>query len=106
MTEHELLKLLRIVADRVGEAQSKYPETLSPQDRAFNEVKEALKSLQDLPGSCAGPFSEELPEDHSEVPWGWRVYGCGNHAHLIHLKHGHILVGRELAEKILVLGMP
>lgn len=115
MSEQELLKLLEMVAARVTVTQVKHPmdvlgnfdeEWSRSTSMAFMEVKELLESLQYKPGSCIGPFSEELPEDHSEVPWGWRVFGCKNHVHVIHLKYGYIVLRRELAEKILALGMP
>lgn len=114
MTEDNLLKLLEMVAHKVRLTQVKYPVAVWGDEdewnrsaaNAFNNVKELLESLQNQAGSCQGPFTEELPEDHSDIGWGWRVYGCENHAHIIHLKHGYIVVDRELAEKILVLGMP
>lgn len=113
MTEDNLLKLLEMVAHKVKRTQAKHPAVdLGDDDQwdrsfdnAFEEVKKLLESLQDNPGSCRGPYTEELPED-SEISWRWRVYGCGNHAHIIHLRYGDIVIGNGLAEKILVLGLP
>lgn len=114
MTEDHLLKLLENAAHKVRLTQVKYPvEVWGDEDEwnrsasnAFKDVKELVESLQNQTGSCQGPFTEELPEDHSDIAWGWRVYGCSNHAHIIHLKYGYMVINRELAEKILVLGMP
>lgn len=112
MDEDHLLKLLEMVARKVRETQYKDPavpwgdeeQWNRGVERAFGEVKEILESLQGDQGPCKGPFSEELPEETSEIGWGWRVYGCANHAHVIHLKFGYILIERNLAEMILVLG--
>lgn len=114
MTEDSLLKLLDMFARKVRRTQSKYPVAVWGDEdewnrsatNAFKEVKELVESMHNSPVCCQGPFSEELPEDHTEIGWGWRVYGCENHAHIIHLKYGYIVVNKELAEKILVLGIP
>lgn len=112
MTERHLLKLLEMVASKVRDTQSKYPVEVwgdeeqwnRSAERAFGEVKATLESLQCETGACRGPFSEELPEEASEAGWGWRIYGCANHAHVIHLKFGYVLIERSLAERILALG--
>lgn len=101
MTEEHVLKLLLFFIDKVAEADSE------GQERAFKEIEGLVASLQDDVGSCEGPYTEELPErrNRRSDPRGlWRAYGCDNHAHIINLKFGCFAVGRELAEKILVLG--
>lgn len=101
MTEDHVLKLLLLVIDKVMEAD------YDDQQRAFKEVEGLMASIQNDIGSCCGPYSQELPErrDRHSGPRGlWRAYGCDNHAHIINLKFGCFSIGRELAEKILVLG--
>lgn len=96
MTEDQVLKLLMLVIDKVAEYDN--------QELAFEETKNIVESLQDGLGSCRGPYTEELPEDDSEIPRRWRAYGCSDHIHIFNLKFGCFAVGRELAGKMLALG--
>ena len=95
MTEDQVLKLLMLVIDKVAEYDD--------QELAFEKTKNIVESLQDCLGSCRGTYTEELPEDDSEIPRHWRAYGCGDHIHIFNLKFGCFAVGKELAGKILVL---
>lgn len=106
MTEEILLKLLEMVAKKVNDSLSDHPTDVVDAVSVFEKTKKDIEALQDDPGECIGPFSEEIPEDHHGISWRWKIFCCKNHAHIIHLKFGYITVGLELAEKILVLGLP
>lgn len=111
MTEDNLLKLLDMVAAKVRRLREGRIDPMDPDESvfpdAFRQVKKLLESLREQPQErCERPYSEELPEDHSDIAWGWHIFCCKNHVHIIHLKYGYIVVDRELAEKILVMGMP
>lgn len=97
MTEEQVLKLLSLVIDRVMDSCPAGRESV------FKETKELVESMQGDIGSCRAPYTEELPECDT-LPRSWRAYGCGDHVHIINLKFGCFAVGRELAEKVLVLG--
>ena len=101
MTEDHVLKLLMLVIDKATKSAR------GDQKRAFREIEGLVASMQDDVGSCSGPFTDEFPkrqERYSDDRGLWRAYGCDNHVHIFNLAFGCIVVGRELATKILALG--